>query len=291
MATDPRSHTGLSREDMDALLDRAFAEDLGKVGDITSDSVIPTDARLTATLNARQDMTVAGLPLVEAAFLRQDPDADITLWAWDGDRVTKDQTILTVSGDARALLIAERTALNTLQHMSGIATMTAGYVDQIKDLSAKLLDTRKTHPGLRKIQKYAAHMGGAVNHRMGLYDAVMIKDNHIAVAGSVSQAIKAAQSAGHSQIQVECDTIAQVKEAVDAGATSLLLDNMSPQTLREALSHIPQTISTEASGGVTIETIRAIAETGVDYVSVGRITQSAPAVDIGMDFDQKPKSQ
>lgn len=189
-----------------------------------------------------------------------------------------------IEGKARALLSAERTALNIVQHLSGIATLTRRYVDKLDGTNARLLDTRKTIPGLRKLGKYATAMGGAKNHRMGLFDAVMIKDNHIAVAGSVQVAIAGAKGAGRNDIQVECDTLEQVREAVDAGANSLLLDNMPPSMLREALKIVDGRVPCEASGGVNLDTIRAIAETGVDYISVGRLTQSAAAVDIGLDF-------
>lgn len=181
-------------------------------------------------------------------------------------------------------MTAERTALNILQHLSGIATLTRSYVDAIEGTSAKVLDTRKTIPGLRKLEKYAILMGGGVNHRMGLFDAILIKDNHIAIAGSVEAAVRAAKRAGHEQIQVECDTLEQMQTALASGAASLLLDNMSLDELREAVGQNERGVPLEASGGVTLETIRGIAETGVDFISVGRLTQSAPAVDIGLDY-------
>lgn len=273
----------LNESEITSLIDSAFAEDIGP-GDVTAGSVIPEGAQLTATMNAREDIVLAGLPLMQPIFLRLDPTVEVTLFAEDGQQVSAGSKIATISGSARALLSAERTGLNILQHLSGIATLTRRYVNAIEGTGAKLLDTRKTIPGLRKLAKYAAACGGAVNHRMGLYDAVMIKDNHIAVAGSVQVAVAAAFTAGQTQIQVECDTLKQVKEALDAGATSLLLDNMPSATLREAVAIVKGDIPLEASGGVTLETIRPIAETGVNFISVGRLTQSAPAVDIGLDY-------
>ncbi len=273
----------LSTKEVEAFIDSAFAEDIA-TGDVTAETVIPADAKLKASMNAREDMVVAGLPLIEPIFKRLDPDCKFTFEANDGDKLSAGTNILTVHGTARALLSAERTALNIVQHLSGIATLTRQYVDLIEGTPATLLDTRKTIPGLRKLGKYATAMGGGKNHRMGLFDAVMIKDNHIAVAGSVEKAIEGAKAAGRKDIQVECDTLEQVKEAVEAGANSLLLDNMPPAALREALKIVDGRISCEASGGVNLKTIRAIAETGVNYISVGRLTQSAPAVDIGLDF-------
>lgn len=274
----------LNDHEIQEFIDIAFAEDVS-TGDVTADSVIPEDAKLTASMNARQELVLAGLPLMLPIFARLDPNIDVQLHAVDGDKLSAGSQVATISGSARALLTAERTALNILQHLSGIATLTRTYVDEIVGTKAKLLDTRKTIPGLRKLAKYAAACGGATNHRMGLFDAVMIKDNHIAVAGSVATAVSAARNAGQKQIQVECDTLEQVHEALEAGATSLLLDNMSNAQLKEAISIVGGKIPLEASGGVTLETIRGIAQTGVDFVSVGRLTQSAPAIDIGLDYD------
>ncbi|TNE62725.1 MAG: carboxylating nicotinate-nucleotide diphosphorylase [Alphaproteobacteria bacterium] len=273
----------LNAAEIERFIDTAFAEDIAD-GDVTCATVIPADARLKAVMNAREAMVIAGLPLIEPIFRRLDPDCTVRFHLRDGDRAAAGDTIVEIEGAARALLSAERTALNILQHLSGIATLTLSYVERIEGTGARLLDTRKTIPGLRKLAKYATAMGGAKNHRMGLFDAVMIKDNHIAVAGSVSKAVAGAKAAGRTDIQVECDTIAQVREALDAGANSLLLDNMPPPVLREAVKLVAGRISCEASGGVTLDTIRAIAETGVTYISVGRLTQSAPAVDIGLDF-------
>jgi len=276
----------LNKAEVEAFIDQAFAEDIGS-GDITAERVIPHTASLEATMNAREDLVLAGLPLMEPIFSRLDPACRLRFSVKDGEKCFAGDTILAVSGSARALLSAERTALNILQHVSGIATLTRKYSDRIDGTDAILLDTRKTIPGLRRLGKYAAACGGAQNHRMGLYDAVMIKDNHIAVAGSVEGAVGSAKAAGSEAIQVECDTLEQVREALTAGADSLLLDNMPPAMLRQARGIVNGRIPCEASGGVTLDTIRAIAETGVEFISVGRLTQSAPAVDIGFDYSAK----
>ena len=215
--------------------------------------------------------------------MRLAADADITLEVADGDKITAGTVIARLEGPAGGLLSAERTALNFLQTLSGIATLTGAYVDRIEGTGAVLLDTRKTLPGLRSLSKYATVIGGAVNHRMRLDDGVLIKDNHIAVAGSVGEATRRAKAAGLKDIEVECDTIEQVKEALESGADRLLLDNMPINVLSEAVKVAAGRAPLEASGGVTLETIHKIAETGVDYISVGAITLSAPAVDIGLD--------
>jgi nicotinate-nucleotide pyrophosphorylase (carboxylating) len=227
---------------------------------------------------------VAGLPIAEAFFRHLDPDVTIETLAVDGDRVDKGTMLMRMAGKARAMLTAERSALNTLQHLSGVATMTRTYADAIAGTGAILLDTRKTIPGLRVLEKYATRMGGATNHRMGLWDAAMIKDNHVAVAGNVGEAARRAKAAGIASIIVEVDRIDQIEDALAAGATHLLLDNMTPPILRGAVTLVGARVPTEASGGVMLETIREIAETGVTYVSVGRLTQSAPAADIGLDL-------
>jgi nicotinate-nucleotide pyrophosphorylase (carboxylating) len=276
----------LSDDEIETFIDLAFAEDIGS-GDVTAQSVIPETARLTAIMNARENMIISGTPLLLPIFRRLDKNVTVSLLAKDGQAKNTGNAIAEIKGNARALLSAERTALNILQHLSGIATLTRQYVDVIEGTGAILLDTRKTIPGLRKLGKYAALCGGAQNHRMGLFDAVMIKDNHIAVAGSVNDAVACAKSAGQIQIQVECDTLEQVGQALASGATSLLLDNMPPETLRKAIAIVNGAIPCEASGGVNLKTIRAIAETGVDYISVGRLTQSAPAVDIGLDYSER----
>ena len=274
----------LDRFDLDAFVAAALAEDLGVAGDITSAAVIPSDARFTGVMESREPIVAAGLPIAEAFFRALDPEATIGRLVEDGQRVAAGAPLLRLDGRARALLTAERSALNTVQHLSGIATMTRTYVDRIIGTGAILLDTRKTIPGLRVLEKYATRMGGATNHRMGLWDAAMIKDNHVAVAGSIGEAVRRAAAAGIGSIIVEVDRIDQIEPALAGGATHLLLDNMAPATLRGAVTLVGGCVPTEASGGVTLDTIRAIAETGVTYVSVGRLTQSAPAADIGLDF-------
>lgn len=275
--------------DLPAFIASTLAEDLGgPLGaggrDVTSESVIPADARFTGVMDSRDAATVAGLPLAEAFFRALDPDVTIEILVAEGESVAAGTDLMRLSGNARALLTAERSALNTVQHLTGIATMTRQYVDKIAGTGATLLDTRKTIPGLRVLEKYATRMGGATNHRMGLWDAAMIKDNHVAVAGSVDEAVRRAVAAGVERIIVEVDRIDQIEPALAAGATHLLLDNMAVSTLRGAVTLVGGRVPTEASGGVKLETIRAIAETGVTYISVGRLTQSAPAADIGLDF-------
>jgi nicotinate-nucleotide pyrophosphorylase (carboxylating) len=264
---------------------RVLAEDLGEGGDVTSNATIGADVRFSAGLAAREPIVVAGLEVAEAFFRALDRDVSANSLVSDGDRVDAGAVLMQMSGNARAMLAAERPALNTLQHLSGIATLTGRYVDAIEGTGAILLDTRKTIPGLRVLEKYAARMGGAHNHRMRLDDGVLIKDNHVAVAGGVGPAVSAAKKANTGlQVQVEVDRIEQIVEALAAGADRLLLDNMDPPTLRRAVALVAGRVPLEASGGVRLDTIRAIAETGVDFISAGRITQSAPAVDIGMDY-------
>jgi nicotinate-nucleotide pyrophosphorylase (carboxylating) len=270
--------------DLDSFVRVTLAEDLGEGGDVTSAAVIPVNARFTGVMDSRDAITVAGLPIAAAFFHALDPDGTIELLAGEGEAVPAGSDLMRLSGNARAMLTAERSALNTVQHLSGIATMTRAYVDAIAGTGCILLDTRKTIPGLRTLEKYATRMGGATNHRMGLWDAAMIKDNHVAVAGSVGAAARAAADAGIARIIVEVDRIDQIEDAITGGATHLLLDNMNPDMLRDAVARVAGRVLTEASGGVRFDTIRAIAETGVTYVSVGRLTQSAPAADIGLDF-------
>ncbi|QHL91309.1 carboxylating nicotinate-nucleotide diphosphorylase [Sphingomonas changnyeongensis] len=270
--------------DLSAFVAATLAEDLGAGGDITSAAVIPADARFVGTMASRDAITVAGLEVAAAFFRALDADVGIEMLAQDGECVAAGAPLMRLTGAARAMLTAERSALNTVQHLSGIATLTAAYVGAIAGTGATLLDTRKTIPGLRLLEKYATRMGGATNHRMGLWDAAMIKDNHVAVAGDVGEAVRRAAAAGIAEIIVEVDHIDQIEPALAAGATRLLLDNMAPPVLRQAVALVAGRVPTEASGGVRLDTIRAIAETGVDYISVGRITQSAPAADIGLDF-------
>ncbi len=261
----------------------ALDEDVG-TGDVTTLACIPESATMTAVMQAREPVVLAGLPYAVAVFQALDPALDIVPLAKDGDRVDAGAAILRISGAARAILTGERTALNMLQHLSGIATLTRTYSEALIGTKCKLLDTRKTLPGYRRLAKYATALGGAQNHRMGLFDAVMIKDNHIAAAGGVRAAVTAAKAASDLKVQVECDTLEQVDEALAAGAHSLLLDNMRLRDLRAAVATTAGRIPLEASGGINRATIRDVAETGVDYISVGRITQSAPAVDIGLDY-------
>jgi nicotinate-nucleotide pyrophosphorylase (carboxylating) len=271
--------------DIAAAVDVALAEDIGQ-GDLTTRATVPGDAQLKASMVAREYMVVAGMPIVEEIVKRLVPNARIKILATDGTAVSPGDVLVELEGPAEGLLTAERTALNSVQFLSGIATLTNAYVTEILGTKATLLDTRKTVPGLRNLSKYAVRCGGGTNHRIRLDDGILIKDNHIAVAGDIATAVRAAKSYdfGGIKIQAECDTLEQVQEALDAGADSLLLDNMPPPVLRQAVDLIQGQIPLEASGGVNLKTIRAIAETGVDFISVGAITQRAPAVDIGLDI-------
>ncbi len=275
--------------DLDRFIRETLAEDLG-TGlpggglDVTAESVIPAQARFSGVMDSRDAIVVAGLPVAAAFFRVLDPAIEIELLAGEGEAVPPGADLMRLSGNARAMLTAERSALNTVQHLSGIATMTRRYVEAMGETTCVLLDTRKTLPGLRHLEKYATRTGGAQNHRLGLWDAAMIKDNHILVAGGVAEAVRRAREAGVQQIICEVDRLDQIEPALEAGTTHLLLDNMDLATLREAVALVGGRVPTEASGGVTLETIRAKAETGVTYISVGRITQSAPAADIGLDF-------
>lgn len=269
--------------DLDAFVTSTLAEDMGEGGDITSNAVIPADARFASVMDSRDAITVAGLPIAVAFFRRLDPSCEIEVLVEEGQSVPKGTDLMRIRGNARAILTAERSALNTVQHLSGIATMTRAYVDAMAGTGAVLLDTRKTIPGLRVLEKYATRMGGATNHRMRLDDAAMIKDNHVAVAGGVEEAVRRAKAAGITRIILEVDRLSQIEPGLAAGATHLLLDNMDVPTLREAVALVAGRVPTEASGGVNLDTIHAKAATGVTYVSVGRLTQSAPAADIGLD--------
>src|SRR5690606_6384135 len=267
---------------LDEFVRATLDEDLG-VGlpggghDVTAESVIPADARFSGSMSSREGIVVAGLPIAAAFFRALDPAMEITLLAQEGDAVAPGAELMRLAGNARALLTAERSALNTVQHLCGIATLTRTYVEAMGPTRSILLDTRKTLPGLRHLEKYAVRMGGAQNHRLGLWDAAMIKDNHVLVAGGVGEAISRARAAGVARIICEVDRIDQIEPALAAGADHLLLDNMDQAALREAVTLVAGRAPTEASGGVRLETIEAIAASGVDYVSVGRLTQSAPA--------------
>lgn len=251
---------------------------------MTSESVIPADARFAGVMDSRDAIVVAGVSIAAAFFRTLDPDIEIEMLVEDGAEVEPGADLMRLVGNARAMLTAERSALNTVQHLSGIATLTRAYVRAMDNPACTLLDTRKTIPGLRMLEKYAVRMGGGRNHRMGLWDAAMIKDNHVAVAGSIGQAVGAARNSGIERIICEVDRLDQIEPALAAGATWLLLDNMDPPTLREAVALVRGRVPTEASGGIDLATIADKAATGVDYISVGRLTQSAPAADIGLDF-------
>ena len=285
MSGNDRGEGALSELELAEFVERVLAEDLGTGGDVTSRATIDASARLVATMSCREPIVVAGLDVAVAFFTALEGEVRIERCAADGDKVAAGTVLLRIEGNARAMLAAERSALNTLQHLSGIATLTWRFVEAIAGTGAILLDTRKTIPGLRSLDKYAARMGGARNHRMRMDDGLLIKDNHVAVCGGVGAAVRAAKAADTGlQVQVEVDRIDQIEPALAAGADRLLLDNMPPLVLREAVALVAGRVPTEASGGVRLDTIRAIAESGITYVSVGRITQSAPAVDIGLDY-------
>lgn len=277
----------LFKEELRSFIRSMLDEDIGR-GDITTLATIPADATLKADMNARETMVIAGIDVAVKIIHTVDPAIHVEVMVQDGLEVTADNVIMRLDGNARNILTAERSALNLLQHLSGIATLTRTYVKEIEHTDCRLLDTRKTIPMYRKLAKYASKMGGAMNHRMRLDDGMLIKDNHIASVGSVKAAVEAAKNYGSDAstigITVECDTPDQASDAVDAGADRLLLDNMTNEMLREAVLKYKGKVKLEASGGVTLATIKSIAETGVDYISVGRITQSAPAVDIGLDY-------
>jgi nicotinate-nucleotide pyrophosphorylase (carboxylating) len=271
--------------DVKAVVDAALAEDVGR-GDLTTRATVPAEAKLKAVIAARQSMVVCGMPIVEDVVTRLTPGVQLVIECADGTVVEDGAVLARIEGAAEGILTAERTALNSLQFLSGIATLTNAFVKAIEGTGAVLLDTRKTVPGLRNLSKYAVRAGGGTNHRMRLDDGVLIKDNHIAVAGGIREAVEKAKQAdlGGIKVQAECDTLKQVREAFEAGADALLLDNMEPERLRQAVTFINGRIPLEASGSVSLETIRPIAETGVDFISVGAITQRAPAVDIGLDY-------
>ncbi|MEM8974615.1 MAG: carboxylating nicotinate-nucleotide diphosphorylase [Pseudomonadota bacterium] len=265
----------------------ALAEDLGLAGDVTTNSVIAPHWTATASINSREHGTVSGLDVACEAFRQLDPDTDLNVAASDGEQVSPGDTVMTIAGNARAILSAERIALNFLGRMSGIATLTSRYAAAIAGTTATIVDTRKTTPGLRAFEKYAVRCGGGMNHRVGLFDAVLIKDNHIAIAGGVAQAVAAAkQHAGHMvKIEVEVDTLEQLDEALANPVDAVLLDNMPPEVLRQAVDRCAGKIITEASGGINLETVRAVAEAGVDLISVGALTHSVTVLDFGLDSD------
>lgn len=276
----------LPRVIVEPLVRAALAEDLGLAGDITSAAVIPEDHRSTVVMAARQPGVVAGLDAAELAFQLVDPAITVKRHLSDGAAVQPGSIIATIEGPSRGLLTGERTALNFLGHLSGIATVTAGIVQAIRDTRASVVCTRKTTPGLRALEKYAVRAGGGMNHRFALNDAVLIKDNHVAIAGGISQAIRRAKAGvGHMvKIEVEVDTLDQLHEAMGEGVDAVLLDNMTPDQLRQAVDIVAGRAITEASGRVTPTTAPAIAASGVDLISVGWLTHSAPVLDIGLDF-------
>jgi nicotinate-nucleotide pyrophosphorylase (carboxylating) len=266
---------------------RALAEDLGRAGDVTSIATIPDGTPGEGVVVARKAGVIAGLPLVEAVYRKLAPDLVLTAHARDGDALDAKATLLTISGPARALLAGERAALNFLGHLSGVATATAAFVQRVKHTRTRVTCTRKTTPGLRALQKYAVRCGGGFNHRFGLDDAMLIKDNHIAVAGGIRAVLARARAvAGHLvKIEIEVDSLAQLREVLDAGgADVVLLDNMDAAMLREAVGIVGGRLVTEASGGITLDTVAGIAESGVDYVSSGSITHSAPNLDVALDI-------
>ena len=270
--------------EIERVIDAALAEDLGS-GDVTTRATIPAGTRVRLVMTTREAIVLAGIDIAAAVFRRLSPEVKIEILVRDGARAGPGAPLARIEGPANALLTAERTALNIVQFMSGIATATRAYVDRIAGTGAVLLDTRKTLPGLRALSKYATRMGGATNHRLRLDDGILIKDNHVAIAGSVTEAVRRAKAANTGfDVRVECDTLEQVQEALAAGAGSILADNMPPAMLSEAVRLAAGRVPLEASGGVTLENIRAIAETGVDFISTGKITQAAPAADIGLDI-------
>ncbi|MCK9418189.1 MAG: carboxylating nicotinate-nucleotide diphosphorylase [Nitrospirae bacterium] len=274
------------RRDVDpyltSLIERALSEDLG-AGDITSEATIPAESTSEAVMLAKQHLVLAGIEVSREVFLILDPTIQFTPFAKDGDIIHAGTELARLSGNTRALLAGERLALNLLQHLSGIATLTAKYVEKLKGLKAEVLDTRKTLPGLRQLEKYAVRMGGGKNHRMGLYDMILIKDNHIKAAGGITKASASARTkTGTLRIEVETKTLDEVREALAAKVDIIMLDNMPIDIMREAVKLIAGRVLVEASGNVTLETVRQIAETGVDFVSSGSLTHSAPAADISM---------
>lgn len=263
----------------------ALIEDLGRAGDLTTDAIVPADAVATFAITARHPGVVAGLDVALGAFAHVDASLDLSPAVVDGETVEAGDELAVVHGRARAILTAERTALNLLGRLSGIATETRRLVDAVAGTGAGIAETRKTTPGLRTLEKHAVRCGGGRNHRFGLDDAILVKDNHIAIAGGVAEAVRRAQAhAGHLiKIEVEVDDLGQLRELIGLGADVVLLDNFEPDDLREAVTLVGGSMITEASGGITLGTARALAETGVDLLSVGWLTHSAPALDVGLD--------
>ena len=278
---------------VDKAVRAALAEDLGLQGDITTNATVPANVRAMAVIAARNDGVVAGLQLAEAAFRALDPNVEFEIKANDGTMVRSGENIAIISGHARALLTAERVALNYMGRLSGIATLTRRYVDAVSGTHVKIVDTRKTTPGLRAFEKYAVRCGGGQNHRTGLFDAILIKDNHIVAAGGLARAIESAQAAaGHMvKIEVEVDTLEQLEDVLKYKVDAVLLDNMTVAQLKAAVKAIAGRAIVEASGGVSLATVRGIAETGVDMISIGALTHSAPVLDLGLDFTTDMSAQ
>jgi nicotinate-nucleotide pyrophosphorylase (carboxylating) len=272
---------------LEPLVRATLLEDLGRAGDLTTDTIVPPDVRAKMTIRARQPGIVAGMDLARLAFWLVDPRIALRIDAPDGSVLSPGDVVGTLEGPARGLLTGERTALNFLCHLSGIASVTGSIVRSVSHTKARIVDTRKTTPGLRAVEKYAVRVGGGGNHRFGLDDAVLIKDNHVAIAGGIRPAIERARAAvGHLvKIEVEVDTLQQLAEALDVGIDAVLLDNMTPDTLREAVAMVAGRAVTEASGRINPQTAPAIAESGVDLISVGWVTHSAPVLDLGLDFE------
>jgi len=268
---------------LEQLIKSALEEDIG-AGDLTTLSTVPPEARGKGLFRAKRDCVVAGLFLLERIFSLLDAKVRVHCLCHDGDQVGKGTVVAEAEGPVRALLMGERTALNFLQRLSGTATLTRRYVEAVKDFPCKIIDTRKTTPGLRTLEKYAVRMGGGTNHRLGLYDAALVKDNHIAASGSISQAVKNVRRHAPfmAKVEVECSDLEQVQAALDAGADVIMLDNMGTKKMAEAVRLINKRAWVEASGGITIERLREVAEAGVDFISVGALTHSAPAVDFNM---------
>ncbi len=271
---------------VEPIVRHALEEDLGRAGDITTDLTVPADRRATAKLAARKPGTIAGLIAARQAFALVDPALDMRIETPDGARVEAGTVLAVIDGSARAILTAERVALNFVCHLSGIATATRALVDAVAGTKARIVCTRKTTPGLRVLEKYAVRCGGGFNHRFGLDDAVLIKDNHLVAAGGIAPAIARVRAGlGHmAKIELEVDRLAQLEEALALGIDTILLDNMDTDTLRRAVAMAGERAVLEASGNVTLATVRTIAETGVDYISAGGITHSAPSLDVGLDF-------
>jgi nicotinate-nucleotide pyrophosphorylase (carboxylating) len=268
---------------MERIVHAALAEDVG-AGDVTTEATLPADAMGTAAILLKESGVVCGLQAVELTYRALDPELEFEAFAQDGDALEAPALVARVSGSLRSILTGERVALNFLGRLSGIATLTRQYVDAVAGTGVAVLDTRKTTPGLRALEKHAVAAGGGRNHRFGLDDAVLIKDNHLRAGGSIAEAVERVRAATHLPVEVECDTLDQVLEALDAGVDAILLDNMTPDDLRDAVQLSNGRARLEASGGVTLETIRAVAETGVDEISVGALTHSAPSLDVSLEL-------